>query len=294
VDWNSDGTSDLITGERRGFLHVLIRHDTTLTGFWQYRLLDSTVLCVGVNSQPTVADWNGDGMKDVLIGEEGGSVRFYPNRTSDTWPMFQDFTYVEAGGAPINLLRVNPYVVDLNQDGLLDLVCGLEWGFVLFFRNVGTRTAPQLLPAETLRTLAGAPITPSTPPSYNSRCGFGDWNNDGILDFLISGHLGRIELYLGTTLTGISEASPPAVAGSRATTPTIVRGHLPIGSSLTANGLRLGIFDSNGREVMDMANPKSEIRNPKSVDVSRLAPGVYFVRSRDSGQRSVATKVVIW
>jgi hypothetical protein len=282
VDWNSDGRPDLVTGERHGYLDVFIRGDTTLTAFWHYPLLDSTVLDVGMNSQPTVADWNGDGRKDLVLGEEGGSVRFFPNLTSDTWPGFQDFSYVEAGGSRINLLRANPYLVDLDQDGLLDLVCGSEYGFVLFYRNIGSRTSPLLAVAETVRTVAGAPVTPGPPTTLSSRCGFGDWNNDGVVDFLLSGNGGRVELFLGTMPTSTGEESRTAVP------------HLKVGSSVVAGVLELSQAASHQPQatshLLDIAGRKVLELRPGPNDVGRLAPGVYFVTA---GRPVLPRRVVV-
>jgi hypothetical protein len=65
--------------------------------------------------------------------------------------------------------------------------------------------------------------------------------------------------------------------------PTVVSGvmHLPPAAyrfPITA------LLDISGRDVLDL--------HPGANDVSRLAPGVYFVRSADSGQRKT-TKIVI-
>jgi hypothetical protein len=152
-----------------------------------------------------VADWNGDGKKDLLLGTEEGYVRFYPNRTSDTWPMFQDYTYVEAAGAPIYLYRVNPYIFDLDLDGRRDLLCGANDGYVRFYRNVGTNSAPVLAAPETLRLQDGRPILPIGTYQVGSRCGFGDWNNDGWPDMLLSGYDGYVQLHLGLPFSGIEE-----------------------------------------------------------------------------------------
>jgi hypothetical protein len=282
VDWNSDGNCDLITGERHGYLHVFIREDTGLTASWQYRLLDSTVLDVGMNSQPAVADWNGDGMKDLLLGEEGGSIRFYANMTSDTWPMFQDFTLVEAEGAPILHFRVNPYVVDLDQDGQQDLVCGSECGLVLFHRNVGTNADPRLARAETLKTTAGTPIAPCFPTTLSSRCGFGDWNNDGLEDFLISGNGGRVELYLGTAHVGAREETHPVVSQPRvAGTVTAGLLNLPLAPNDGQAG-PIRLLDAGGRNVLDL--------HPGVNDVSRCCPGVYFVSGGGLSRKVVLTR----
>jgi len=78
-----------------------------------------------------------------------------------------------------------------------------------------------------------------------------------------------------SALQGVTEANrPPALRVPLDA--TIVRGMLEIGSQLTAYGSRLEVFDINGRRVLDI--PHSALRIRHSVDVSRLAPGVYFVQ----------------
>jgi hypothetical protein len=55
---------------------------------------------------PTVADWNGDGKKDLIIGMfagEPGNVRLYLNAGTDAEPTFDKFTVTQAGGVPIKL-----------------------------------------------------------------------------------------------------------------------------------------------------------------------------------------------
>jgi hypothetical protein len=55
---------------------------------------------------PTVADWNGDGKKDLIVGSftgQPGNVRLYLNVGTDAEPKFDKFTYLEAGGVPIKL-----------------------------------------------------------------------------------------------------------------------------------------------------------------------------------------------
>ena len=53
---------------------------------------------------PCVADWNGDGRKDLLLGQfKEGGIRFYPNVGRDDRPEFKAFEFLAAGGAPIRL-----------------------------------------------------------------------------------------------------------------------------------------------------------------------------------------------
>jgi hypothetical protein len=55
---------------------------------------------------PTVADWNGDGKKDLIVGSfagEPGNVRLYLNIGADADPKFGKPAFLEANGQPIKL-----------------------------------------------------------------------------------------------------------------------------------------------------------------------------------------------
>ncbi len=55
---------------------------------------------------PAVADWNGDGRKDLIVGAftgNPGNVRLYLNSGTDAAPSFTGFTCLEAAGKPIRL-----------------------------------------------------------------------------------------------------------------------------------------------------------------------------------------------
>lgn len=274
VDYNSDGLMDLVSGDRNGFFNVFIRNpDSSLTAHYQLLLADSTILDVGYNSQPAVVDWNGDGMKDLLLGTETGYLQFYPNIGTDTWPAFQLYENVSAGGSAIYYNRLNPYVFDLDRDGVRDLICGANDGYVRFFRNSGTNALPVLEAPESLRTSTGALIQPQPPYYYGSRCGFGYWNADSLPDLLLSGYDGMVMLYRGVPFTGAEEVEArPALRN--ALPGSIVRGTLTLRVDAA---VRPVLLDAAGRAVMTLGAGDN--------DVSRLAPGVYFVRGGGTNAR---------
>ncbi len=53
---------------------------------------------------PCVVDWDGDGLKDLVIGHfSGGNVRFYPNSGTNAAPVFTTYTLIQAGGVNISV-----------------------------------------------------------------------------------------------------------------------------------------------------------------------------------------------
>ena len=75
------------------------------------------------------------------------------------------------------------------------------------------------------------------------------------------------------------EETPSAEVRSTNAIPTIVRGVLELAvDSRQHTAYRAELLDATGRRVARL--------HPGPNDVSRLAPGVYFVRSAVSGERS--------
>jgi hypothetical protein len=51
------------------------------------------------HAAPYVYDIDGDGKKDLIVGQfGGGKVRVYLNKGTKSEPRFQGFTYLQAGG----------------------------------------------------------------------------------------------------------------------------------------------------------------------------------------------------
>ena len=292
MDWNSDGHPDLVSGDRNGYFNVWIWRDTGFAAYLQYQKMDMTPLNVGANSYPFMIDWNGDSKKDLIIGSENGQVLFYRNMGSDTWPTFQVVETVAAGGAPINLYRVNPGVTDMDRDGINDLVCGANDGYIYFFRNSGSNDDPVLEAAETLKTVAGLPVQGSG--IFGSRCWFGQWDSDTVPDLLVSTYDGYVELFRGQFLTGVEEGKQaPARLALRAG-PNPTAGRTTLWCEAPANA-ELVVCDGLGRVVrhLGVSSGRSartwDGRNDSGAEVQS---GVYFCRLTGSGQ-TVSGRIVL-
>lgn len=134
TDWNGDGKLDLVVGDIDGKVHLVINKGTAQKPAFDK---DEPVTAdgkaiAGDLAGPCVADWDGDGKPDLIVGNGNGSVVFYRNLGTKTEPKL---------AAGVNLLepivqeganqnskrsggRAKVSVTDWNGDGKPDLLVG--------------------------------------------------------------------------------------------------------------------------------------------------------------------------
>jgi len=88
---------------------------------------------------PDVIDWRRDGVHDLLLGREDGTIRHLSRARATDAVYFQaPGDRVQAGDAPIQLTGpLFPCVVDWDGTGRSDLLVGTGEGYVMLFRDIG-------------------------------------------------------------------------------------------------------------------------------------------------------------
>ncbi len=286
-----------MTGDRSGYLTLFLETGSGLTNAGHIQANGSDIH-VNYNSNPAINDWNEDGKKDIIVGEQSavspayGNIRLYLNGGTNDAPVFNDYTLLEAGGIQINRYRANPRVYDLDQDGLKDLIVGENSGMVYFYKNVGTNAEPVFnTPPEILQIEGGVNIHVSA----GSRLHLVDWRGDGDPDLLISGYYGLVQLYENTTV-GIQEETDKShrelgliIAPNPLVDKAIFRYML---SGRTA--VRARVFSAEGRLVAVPINQYEEsgsqqfIWNVCDDNGEKLPAGVYFIEF----QADLITRIV--
>jgi hypothetical protein len=140
VDWNEDGRLDLVTGALDGNVRVYLNQAASGAPDFRNALVvdDGDVPLDDASGRSSVAviDLDGDGRKDLLLGNTAGEIRYLPNVGTNAAPAFDGVVSLQANGAAIDLAgtpRSRPFVGDFNADGIPDLLVGSEDGLVRFY-----------------------------------------------------------------------------------------------------------------------------------------------------------------
>jgi hypothetical protein len=126
-----------------------------------------------------LADWNGDGLPDLLVGHSEGNFLLYRNAGKPGAPAFGLPEKVAPSGGMFPS-RPSPWLFDWDGDGKRDLLVGTEDGKVWFYPNTGADAAPAFKEGKPLQA-GGKPIQVGN----RARLCVCDWNNDGIPDLLV-------------------------------------------------------------------------------------------------------------
>ena len=71
---------------------------------YYYQECAGAVIDVGYYGAPCIADWNGDGNKDMVLGIfTSGNIRFYANENTNDSPVFNSYSNIQADGSAITL-----------------------------------------------------------------------------------------------------------------------------------------------------------------------------------------------
>ena len=179
---------------------------------------------------PALWDWNGDGRRDLLVGEfetnsedfpmgaDGSTIRVYLNVGTDADPEFTD-EFEWARDTEGTILEVpqwccigfTPQFYDLDDDGHLDMITGqYHPGDVTWFRGTGNGFMPgETLPQEGDPNSNGQPMfgsydgEPGDIGTFHywvySSASFGDFDDDGDYDLIVGGSGGlRISENIGS------------------------------------------------------------------------------------------------
>jgi len=221
VDVNGDGICDILSGSYS-------RQDQDMAGLFQvlYGMKGGTfrkpvaldgsdgqplILPAGDNvdricTRPFACDLDGDQKLDIVTGNFKGTFGFFQGEGGGKFR--PQASWLVAGDRPMGVgHHSDPFLVDWDKDGDLDLLSGSAGGGVFLFVNAGTRTAPKFRASVTLLEPAGHGGDAMrfgddhcVAPASDTRVWAADVDGDGKLDLLVGD---TVTLY--TAADGVAE-----------------------------------------------------------------------------------------
>ena len=202
VDYNNDGTKDLLVGTAEGMVALLTNTGTdTQPVFAGYDFLkaDGKTIDVGTHAAPFMVDYNNDGIRDLLVGNGEGFLLYYENRGSTNHAVFAPPTTLkDVHGTRLAVDSFcTPCIVDWDDDNKKDILLGGANGTLVIYRNEGSDSEP-LFSSPTPIEVDGVKInfTGQVAPVV------GDWNDDGGKDLLVRNQEGLCLLFLNEVVGG--------------------------------------------------------------------------------------------
>ena len=236
VDWDNDGDQDIITGNSAGYFAFIENLSGGENPVWKEpKLLETGGEAIRIQAGDkgsiqgpaeakwgyttlSVADWDGDGHKDIIFNSIWGKVEWIRNTgssleepkpikvirenesaTSPAWNWWKS-----AEDELVTEWRTTPVAIDWDKDGKMDLVMLDFEGYLSFFKGVNRNGIKAILPGKrifygekasvyTNRDKAeneiGGPLRLNNAEAGGSgrrKISFVDWDNDGDLDMLIN------------------------------------------------------------------------------------------------------------
>ena len=264
-DWDGDGDEDLVCGNTAGYIGLIENLDGGCPPRWAApKLIEAGGRVIRIEAGPngsiqgpceakwgyttlSVADWDHDGLADLVVNSIWGKVLWYRNAGTRKEPRLEAARPVEVQwpgpppkpewtwwepevGQLATQWRTTPLAVDFTGDGLCDLVMLDREGYLALFRRQKSGDRLVLLPPERVFVdEKGAPLRLN--PGRGGRSGrrklcLADWDRDGRLDLLVNSRSADLlkNLSGGPDRVVFAKAVrlDPRVLAGHTTSPTVV------------------------------------------------------------------------
>ena len=268
-DLDGDTHDDMIIGDANGKLHYFKNTGSNPANFMlsqaEYNNID-----VGYFASPQLIDVNRDGLLDILIGEQSGTINYCENTGTLTNAIF-DTVISNFGGIDIesNIISAgfsNPTLFDNN--GNYELYVGSYTGETYVFDNIDNNLTGLF---DSLRIL-------NTNEGGKNKIAINDINNDQKPDLLIGNYSGGLSYFNGDSIviSNTFYTNSPKLK----IYPNPSSQYLIVSSYMTGN---IEIINTLGATILIQKKTKKTAR----IDLRALKKGLYFIKLNNQKSKLV-------
>ncbi|MCI0747086.1 MAG: VCBS repeat-containing protein [Verrucomicrobia subdivision 3 bacterium] len=223
MDLNNDGHRDILSGSysrmqgsMAGLFQVLwgeaggkFKEATVLNGTDKEPLIipikSKSEQIENICTRPTTVDWNGDGKLDLVVGTFAGSFYVFTGEGNGKFTPKPEPLMTGKKRLKIKGHHGDPFIVDWDGDGDLDLLSGSSEGGVQWAENTGAPGKTPVLkefetvikPGRTFETGQLVSEQELTEPASSTRVWVDDVNGDGKLDILVGDDVTLVSMAKG-------------------------------------------------------------------------------------------------
>lgn len=276
-DLDNDGDADAIVGDNTGRLFYF--ENTAGPGqevsfgpaFYSYMGID-----VGASATPQIIDLNRDELPDLIVGEKGGAIRYFPNVGTAEEPFFGEDEEVAPnvpflGDVDARIIGQStghsaPFFIDYGDR--FELFMGTEHATLERYSNIDNNLNGDfdVVDENVLTFPEGNFLHPV----------FWDWNNDGFLDMVIGNERGGLSYYAtNIALDGTvgTEELPTETAFAIYPNPATDQVNISWSEAL-GNEAEVRLFDGQGK----LLRREQLTQAASQMNLSGLPSGIYFLQ----------------
>ncbi len=278
-DINDDGNMDLLVAHSDNLISI---HPNTASNTAPRYAAESLQVRVqqGCQGRFDVADWDGDGLADLITGSFSGPVMWHRNVGSRSSPAFaeaQPFNDISAA------YNSHPRIVDFDHDGRPDLLLGINWGTVTLYRHTGSQQ--QLSNGRQLQWSTGGTLNIRDLNSDDTTPEVSDLNGDGVVDLLSGGKNGQLFLMRGVSaldrsadfrrlLHTASNPQPAAIAADSSLREGLFSALAAIQADLNAGLLSRGSREQLFQQLAPLAAQYPQLLQRQQLDAKQHSAAI--------------------
>jgi len=258
-DLDGDNDKDMIIGDADGKLHFF-ENDGNVPANFSLSSPNFFQIDIGSFATPFIYDVNKDGLNDLIIGEQIGTINYFPNRGTINSAIFdtiiENFGNVDIEDSVISTGYSSPKIIDINNDRYL--VSGSFSGNLYAFEinSIDSSFAPIDIG---LSNLWDGSIT---------AVDFTDLNNDFKLDVIVGNKSGGLTYYNSDSLLTNTNN---LLNNELILYPNPTKNNITIVSNLSGN---VELYNTHGKLILKKTKSSDKLR----ISLKNISNGIYYLK----------------